>query len=66
MNKKNVVSNSDHERLLRIHQQHLGLYARVAKKLRTSPSYVSLVASRKRGNEKIMAELVRELRTMAQ
>lgn len=40
----------------------LGLYARVAKKLSVSPSYVSRVAQGKRINERIKAQLFNELR----
>jgi len=50
------------DRLLQQHKEHLGVYARIAKKLKTSPSYVSLVARGTRRSEKIMSALLRELR----
>ena len=50
------------ELLLAQHAQHLGLYTRVAKKLRTSPAYVALVANGARKSDKIIAALIRELR----
>jgi len=50
------------DRLIQKHKAHLGVYARIAKKLKTSPSYVSLVARGTRRSEKIMSALVRELR----
>ena len=49
------------EKLLESHRQHLGLYKKVAKTLGISPGYVSLVANGKRKNEKIMAELIKQL-----
>jgi hypothetical protein len=55
------ISEED-QRLLELHsRRHLGLDERVAKRLRVSPSYVSLVARGKRRNEVIMAELLKEL-----
>ena len=65
MNNKNVKLDGDIGRLPQIHQLHLGLYARVAKKLRISASYVSLVARQRRENPKIMGELAKELRRMS-
>jgi transcriptional regulator with XRE-family HTH domain len=50
--------------LLQLHQLHLGLYARVAEKLRVNPSYVSRVANGKRQNEEITAALLNELRKL--
>jgi predicted transcriptional regulator len=59
-------SNSkNEERLLERHRQHLGLYQRVADLLSVAPSYVSLVASGKRSNERIMAALLKELRKIS-
>lgn len=52
-------------RLLDLHRQHLGLYARVAKTLGASPTYVSLVANGKRRSQKIIAELLKELRKIS-
>jgi transcriptional regulator with XRE-family HTH domain len=49
-------------RLLKLHRLHLGLYARVAKKLSVNPSYVSRVAQGKRTNERIRTQLLNELR----
>ena len=54
--------NNGFERLIAIHQLHLGLYAKVAKRLGTSPSYISLVARGHRSSEKIRAAITRELR----
>jgi hypothetical protein len=47
--------------LLRIHKQHLGLYARVATELDVSPSYVSLVANGIRRSDKIHRVLIQEI-----
>jgi len=47
--------------LLRWHQRHLGLYARVAANAGMSPAYVSLVARGFRRNERITADLSKEL-----
>ena len=49
-------------RLLNHHQLHLGLYARVAKQVNASASFVSLVAAGKRHNEKIRRALLTEIR----
>ena len=59
MNKPSVDSN---ERLLKLHRLHLGLYARVAKKLSVNASYVSRVAQGKRENDRIREQLFKELR----
>jgi transcriptional regulator with XRE-family HTH domain len=58
------MGNTDDERLLELHQKHRGLYERVAKALGISPGYVSLIASGKRQNEKVRAELIKELRKL--
>lgn len=62
------VKNSRHStaaqngvHLLRVHKQHLGLYARVASELGVSPSYVSLVANGIRRSEKIRRVLIEEI-----
>jgi hypothetical protein len=55
---------ADAQRLLEQHQLHLGLYARVGKKLKLTPGYVSRVANGKRENPKIIAALVSELRKL--
>jgi transcriptional regulator with XRE-family HTH domain len=60
MNKQNHDAND--ERLLQLHQLHLGLYARVAKRLSVNPSYVSRVAQGERTNERIKMQLLNELR----
>lgn len=57
-------SNSTHlrdGRLIHLHKLHLGLYARVAKKAKSSASYVSLIANGRRRNERIAQQLVIEL-----
>jgi len=53
--------NKEGKKLIECHRQHLGLYKKVANILGISPGYVSLVANGKRENEKIMAELIRQL-----
>jgi hypothetical protein len=55
-------NHRDGERLLEIHNQHRGVYARVAQSLGISASYVSLVATGKRNSDKVRTELIRELR----
>jgi hypothetical protein len=59
--KKPILSEHD-ERLLRLHRLHKGLYARIAKKFNTNASYVSRIANGQRRNEKMMAELLKQLR----
>ena len=59
---KTTLSNN--QRLLELHQQHIGLYARVAKILGVSPGYVSLVASGRRQSDKIKVSLLKELRNI--
>jgi len=54
------------ERLLKIHQLHLGLYARISKQLGVTASYVSRVARGERQSERVTAALVRELRKLSQ
>ena len=56
---RNGSQNGAH--LLRVHKQHLGLYARVASDLGVSPSYVSLVANGIRRSEKIHRVLIHEI-----
>jgi len=62
--RQNTVNNSQRvdDRLLRCHGLHVGLYARVAKNLDISPSYVSRVATGKRQNETIRQAILAELR----
>jgi hypothetical protein len=52
----------DTEELLRRHRLHEGLYARVAKKLRLHPSYVSRVLKGERKSDRIMSAVITELR----
>jgi len=47
--------------LLKWHERHVGLYARVAAKTGLTPGYVSLVARGVRRNEEIAAALTKEL-----
>jgi len=59
-------TNSNHindrcAELLRWHQKHLGLYARIAAKHNVTPSYVSLIAKGFRRNQVIETALLREL-----
>jgi hypothetical protein len=51
-------------RLLELHQLHLGLYARIAKKLNVTPSYISRVARGERESSKVMSALLTELRKL--
>ena len=60
MNKQ--IHSANDERLLQLHQLHVGLYARVAKRLSVNPSYVSRVAQGKRTSERIKMQLLNELR----
>jgi Flp pilus assembly pilin Flp len=53
-------------RLLDLHRRHRGLYARVARKVGVSATYVSLLANGKRQNERIQTELLKELRKLRQ
>jgi len=62
MNKR--TRGADNARLMEIHRLHLGLYARVARKLSVNPSYVCRVAKGQRTNEKIMIILLKELRKL--
>jgi transcriptional regulator with XRE-family HTH domain len=52
----------DMQELLKRHQLHEGLYARVAKKLRVHASYVSRVARGERESPGILSALLEELR----
>ena len=61
---KQPALGSDDRRLLQLHQRHLGLYARVAKKLRFTAGMVSRVATGQRTNHKIMMQLLQELRRL--
>lgn len=55
----NGHSNGDAQ--LQWHRLHLGLYARVAKRLHVNPSYVSRVARGKRQSDDVKKALLREL-----
>ncbi len=57
-------SDAKLERLLKQHEQHLGLYKQVAQKLNVSPSYVSRVANHERTGPKVMAKILEELRKL--
>jgi transcriptional regulator with XRE-family HTH domain len=56
----------DGEALLKWHRLHLGLYARVAERLRVNPSYVSRVARGKRQSDDVKKALLRELARISQ
>ena len=51
-------------RLLQLHRLHLGLYARLGRKLNVTPSYISRVARGERQSEKVRVALLRELRKL--
>lgn len=51
----------DGDAQLKWHQLHLGLYARVAKRLSINPSYVSRVARGKRQSDDVKKALLHEL-----
>lgn len=55
---------ADDERLLEEHRLHLGLYARVAKRLKIHPSYVSRVVRGGRISPKVMSAVLKELRKL--
>lgn len=57
-----AVQQLDAQALLKRHRRHMGMYARVAKKLGIDSSYVSRVASGDRTSEGILNALVEELR----
>ena len=48
--------------LIRRHHLHLGLYERIARRLRIDRSYVSRVATGQRDNQEILAALIKELK----
>jgi len=56
----------DGEAQLKWHRLHLGLYARVAKRLRVNPSYVSRVARGKRQSDEVKKALLQELARISQ
>ncbi len=51
--------------LIKAHMLHLGVYARVAKKLHVDPSFVSRVAAGKRTSPTIRRALAEELRKIS-
>ena len=53
--------HADGDAQLKWHRLHLGLYARVAKRLRVNPSYVSRVARGKRQSDDVRKALLTEL-----
>jgi hypothetical protein len=55
------IKRSD-DRLLHCHKLHLGLYARVAKNVDASATYISLVAAGKRRSERIKKAIMAELK----
>ena len=52
------------EALFRKHRRHIGLYARVGKKLGVHPSHVSRVVSGERTNDRIRTEVLKELQRL--
>jgi transcriptional regulator with XRE-family HTH domain len=56
----------DGDAQLKWHRLHLGLYARVAKRLRVNPSYVSRVARGKRQSDDVKKALLTELTRIGQ
>ena len=60
-NKNGHMNGRNGEVELRWHRLHLGLYARVAKRLHVNPSYVSRVARGKRQSEDVRKALLNEL-----
>jgi transcriptional regulator with XRE-family HTH domain len=61
MAKQNKNGKSDGDAQLRWHRLHLGLYARVARRMGVNPSYVSRVATGKRQSSDIKKAILREL-----
>jgi hypothetical protein len=61
MTKQNKNGHVDGEAQLKWHRLHLGLYARIAKRLRINPSYVSRVARGKRQSDDVKKALLQEL-----
>ncbi len=59
--KRPAKRNARAEALLRAHRLHMGVYARVARKLGMNASYVSRLASGERESERIMRALLAEL-----
>jgi transcriptional regulator with XRE-family HTH domain len=57
-----TFQRQDTRQLLKRHQFHDGLYARIAEKLHVNPSYVSRVARGERESPGIVNALLEELR----
>jgi transcriptional regulator with XRE-family HTH domain len=66
MAKNGKNGHVDGEAQLKWHRLHLGLYARVAKRLRLNPSYVSRVARGKRQSDDVKKALLQELARISQ
>jgi hypothetical protein len=60
---RNLAESDD--ALIKAHMLHLGVYARVAKKLHVDPSFVSRVAAGKRTSPTIQRALAEELRKIS-
>ncbi len=58
---KVLAARLNDESLLRLHQLHAGVYARIAQELNVDPSYVSRVANGERQSDKVKKALVAEL-----
>jgi transcriptional regulator with XRE-family HTH domain len=61
MTKNGKNGHVDGDAQLKWHRLHLGLYARVARKLHVNPSYVSRVARGKRQSDDVKKALLNEL-----
>lgn len=61
MKKNGTNGHGNGDAQLEWHKLHLGLYARVAKRLRVNPSYVSRVARGKRQSDDVKKALLHEL-----
>lgn len=66
MAKNGKNGHVDGDAQLKWHRLHLGLYARVAKRLRVNPSYVSRVARGKRQSDDVKKALLQELARISQ
>jgi len=66
MAKNGKNGHVDGDAQLKWHRLHLGLYARVAKRLNVNPSYVSRVARGKRRSDDVKRALLQELARISQ
>jgi transcriptional regulator with XRE-family HTH domain len=66
MTKNGKNGHVDGDAQLKWHRLHLGLYARVAKRLHVNPSYVSRVARGKRQSDDVKKALLQELGRISQ